>query len=74
MESLTLFVKNREHVDLLYQFLQHIDFVVLPTVKSKIKTVAKRKEHSIFNSAGMWADREISQEQLRAKAWKKAIR
>ena len=70
MESLTIYVKNKTQIDLLYQFLQHLDFVVLPTTKKTPKAL-KHKEHSIFNSAGIWANRSITQEELRAKAWKK---
>jgi len=69
MESLTIFIKQREHVDFLYQFLQHLDFVVMPTVKTII--AVKQKTHSIFDSAGIWENRNITPEDLRAKAWKR---
>lgn len=45
MESLTIYVKNKEQVDLLYQFLQHLDFVVLP---SDTKHIVKNKEYDFF--------------------------
>jgi hypothetical protein len=70
MESLTIYVKNSEQIDFLYQFLQHLDFVVMPVNKAK-RVKAKPKEYSIFSSAGIWANRSITQEELRAKAWKK---
>jgi hypothetical protein len=70
MESLTIFIKDREQVDFLYQFLKHLDFVIMPTETPK-KALAKNKNHSIFNSAGIWANRDITQEDLRAKAWKR---
>jgi len=69
MESITIYIKEKEQVNLLSQLLKHLDFVIMPN--EKIKTVAKKKEHSIFSSAGMWAGRNISQEELRAKAWKR---
>ena len=71
MESLTIYVKKSEQIDILYQFLQHLDFVIMPT-EIKKKPTFKRKEYSIFNSAGIWKDRDITQDNLRAIAWKKA--
>ncbi len=71
MESLTIYLKNKEQVDFLNQLLQHLDFVVMPAKISK-RGNGKRKEHSIFSSAGIWANRNITQEDLRAKAWKRS--
>jgi len=68
MESLTIYVKNREQIDFLYQFLQHLDFVVMP---SNTKQIVKTKEYDFFKSAGLWKNREITQNELRAKAWKR---
>ena len=51
MESLTIYVKNREQIDFLYQFLQHLDFVVMP---STTKQIVKTKEYDFFKSAGLW--------------------
>ena len=73
MESITLFVKNKDQVNLLYQFLKHIDFVVFPKVKKKTTSKElKFPKHCIFNSAGLWENRTISQENLREKAWKRS--
>jgi hypothetical protein len=69
MESLTLFVKDKKQVDFLYQLLEHLDFVVLPT--QNLSKLPAKKKHSIFDSAGMWEKRAICQEQLRAIAWKR---
>jgi hypothetical protein len=71
MESLTIYTKNKEQIALLSQFLKHLDFVVIPN-KTKKKKQLKYKDRSIFNSAGIWANRNITQEALRAKAWKRA--
>ncbi len=68
MESLTIFVKNREQIDFLYQFLQHLDFVVMPTTTKQIEETT---DYDFFKSAGLWKNREITQDELRAKAWKK---
>lgn len=71
MESLTIFTKNKDQIELLSQFLRHLDFVLLPD-KSQEKKTLKHKKHSIFNSAGIWANRNITQQELRVKAWKRA--
>ncbi len=69
MESLTIYVKKKEQIDLLYQFLQHLDFVVMP---SDVKPKAKNNtEYDFFQSAGLWQNREITHQEIRAKAWKK---
>ncbi len=70
MESLTIYIKNKEQVYLLNQLLQHLDFVVMP-LEVKKKNTTKHNEHSIFSSAGIWANRDITQEDLRTKAWKR---
>jgi len=71
MESITIFIKNKKKFEFLYQFLQHLDFVIVPPLVSRRKS-NKSKEYSIFNSAGIWEGRDITQENLRAKAWKRA--
>jgi len=40
--------------------------------KSQEKKTLKNKKHSIFNSAGIWQNRSITQQELREKAWKRA--
>ncbi len=70
MESLTVYIKDKAQLDLLYQFLKHLDFVILSEPNAK-KTLAKHKDYSLFNSAGMWENRTITQEDLRAQAWKR---
>ena len=69
MESLTIYVKNKEQIDFLYQFLQHLDFVVMPESRKKPKKI---EDYDFFKSAGLWENREITQDDLRNKAWKKA--
>lgn len=68
MESVTIYVKDKKQIGFLYQILQHIDFVVLPDTA---KQIAKNKEYDFFKSAGLWENRDITQDDLRAKAWKR---
>ena len=69
MESITIYVKDKKQIGFLNQLLQHLDFVVMP---AGYKQVAKNKEYNFFKSAGLWKDRNITQDDLRAGAWKKA--
>ena len=74
MESLTIYVKDKEKIDFLYQFLQHLDFVIMPSNtmnSSSLKQNVKAKEYDFFKSAGLWESRNITQDDLRARAWKK---
>ncbi len=68
METLTIKIKNREKLLFIYEILRYFDFVELPKVEN-IKAVEQK--HDFFSSAGLWQDREISQETLRKKAWKR---
>jgi len=67
MESLTVYIRDKKKYSFLYQILKHFDFVIMP----KSITDPKRKKYDFFKSSGIWKDREITQQVLRAKAWKK---
>jgi len=70
MESVTILVQNKSQAELLYSILKHIDFVKFP--ESTIKRIKKDDvDYSIFNMAGIWSGRTITQSELRAKAWKR---
>ncbi len=68
METLTIKIKDREKLLFICEILRYFDFVELPEIENTKKTEQK---HDFFSSAGLWQDREISQETLRKKAWKK---
>ena len=68
METLTIKVKNKERLMFLYEMLQYYDFLELPELP---ETVKEKTEHNFFSSAGMWKNRDITQETLRKKAWKR---
>ena len=68
METLIIKVKNKERLMFLYEMLSYYDFIELPKLKNKVD---KKTKHDFFESAGMWKDRDITQETLRNKAWKK---
>ena len=52
----------------LYEMLRYYDFLELPKLQ---ETVKEKTEHDFFQSAGMWKNRDITQETLRKKAWKR---
>ena len=68
MESITIYVKDKEQIGFLNQLLQHLDFVVMPAGS---KQIAKNKAYNFFKSAGLWEDRNITQDDLRTRAWKR---
>lgn len=68
METLTIKVKNKERLMFLYEMLSYYDFIELPKLK---KNLSNKTEHDFLKSAGLWKDKEITQETLRHKAWKK---
>jgi len=70
METLTIKVKNKERLMFLYEMLRYYDFLELPELKEQDKE--EDTEHNFFQSAGMWKNRNITQETLRNKAWKKS--
>lgn len=68
METLIIKVKNKERLMFIYEMLRYYDFVELP----ELQDVTESKEHyNFFQSAGIWKNRDISQETLREKAWKR---
>ncbi len=69
MESITIYVKDREKIELLNRFLRHLDFVVMPDIANK--QGANTKEYDFFKSSGLWENRNVSIDDLRARAWKK---
>ena len=67
METLTIKVKNRERLLFLYRLLKYFDFVELPEMKDETGASSKG---DFFTIAGIWKDREVSQESIRKKAWR----
>lgn len=67
MEELILKIKDKRKVGFLKRLLAQFDFVEVE--KEKVKRVTK---HSIFDSAGIWENRESTQLNLREEAWKRA--
>ncbi|MGB8215326.1 MAG: hypothetical protein WCE68_17390 [Anaerolineales bacterium] len=71
MEQITIQVKDKRKARALMDFLQTLDFV--ETVASDAPRTTKKgrqaKSRDFFTLAGVWADRDVSAETLRKKAW-----
>lgn len=66
MEEMVLKVKGKKKVVFLKKLLSQFDFVEIEKAKEK-----SRFQHSIFDSAGLWAKRETSELNLRESVWKR---
>ena len=71
METITLKITNKRKFQHFLNFIKDLDYVEVlgkePTKKKK-NTLT---ENDFFALAGMWENRNISAEDLRAKAWPK---
>jgi hypothetical protein len=65
MEQLILKIKDSSKLSFLMQLIKQLDFVEVERVKKKKATVS----YDFFNSAGLWANREVDAKQLRKQAW-----
>lgn len=68
MEKVILNVKDKSQLQKLLDAIKKFEFVEVLSVP-KITSVSK--DHDIFESAGMWKDREINAQELRKEAWKR---
>lgn len=67
MEEMILKVKDKAKVKFLKKLLSQYEFVEIERKREKTNS-----QHSIFNSAGIWAKREQSEINLRASAWERS--
>lgn len=67
MEQIVIQVKNKEKAKILYELLASLDFVEF------VRTVTKENDteevEDFFALAGLWEDRDLSQESIRQQAW-----
>ena len=68
MEKVILNVKDKSQLQKIFDAIRKFDFV---EVWSAPKTATASKSHDIFESAGMWRDREINVQALRKRGWEK---
>lgn len=65
MEQLILRIKDSSKLPFLLQLIKQLDFVEIERIKKKKTAV----EYDLFNSAGLWANRDVDAKELRNQAW-----
>lgn len=74
MEQITILVRDQRKADSLVDLLRSLDFVTILEIED-VATVSedteaiKSREEEFFAAAGIWKDREITADSLRAAAW-----
>jgi len=69
MEQIVIQVKDKNKARALKNFLKTLDFVESVTEPGLTKRTRKIKSDDFFSMAGLWAGRDISQEDIRKEAW-----
>jgi hypothetical protein len=70
MEQITIQVKNKHKAQALINFLKALDFIEeVSATKSVLQPRSKGNEHEFFALAGLWADRNVTLDSIRQKAW-----
>ena len=66
MQKITLTVKDDSKISFFLELVKQFDFI-------EIQRTARRQadDYDFFASAGLWKDRKIDSNQLRAQAWKR---
>ena len=65
MEQVILNINDTSKLAFFIQLIKQLDFVEVAKVKTKEATA----EYNFFDSAGLWAYREIDAKELRKQAW-----
>ena len=71
MEQIIIRVKDKDKAKALYELLRALDFVesIDTDTSQENESEQSSEDEAFFTLAGIWADREITQESLRQKAW-----
>ena len=65
MEKIILHLKDSSKLSFLIQLINQLDFVEVEKVNKKKAST----KYDFFNSAGLWANRDINAKELRKQAW-----
>jgi len=68
MEQIILNIKDRSKLSFLMQLIRQLDFVEVEKEKKKKSSV----KYDFFNSAGLWANRDLNAKELREQAWNRS--
>jgi hypothetical protein len=73
MEQIIIQVKDKGKAQMLFELLTALDFVssikTSETEDPELSTTTPEEPFDFFSLAGLWADRDISLESIRQKAW-----
>ena len=74
MEQITIVVRDGRKARSLLDLLRSLDFVSILTVEelgeSAVESIDETsREQEFFAAAGIWKDRDVTTERLRAEAW-----
>ena len=70
MEQITIQVKNKHKAQALINFLKTLDFIENVTARDFSIFQPKRvKDADFFALAGLWANRDVTLDSIREKAW-----
>ena len=70
MEQFIIELKDLSKRSFLLELLNQFDFIELKTGKEAEAELKQGDEYDLFESAGLFADREIDANQLRKEAWR----
>lgn len=70
MEQITIQVKNKQKARALIKFLKALDFIEDVTASEiSLTEPSKVSEKDFFAMAGVWAERDVTLDSIRQKAW-----
>lgn len=69
MEQFVIKLKDLSKRTFLLELLQQLDFVELKTLSKKSELESTETSYDFFESAGLFANREIDAKTLRKQAW-----
>lgn len=78
MEQITILVRDRHKAKSLLDLLRALDFVSVLEIEDVEESLTDSnngvtREEEFFAAAGMWKDRDINTESIRASAWPRQL-
>ena len=70
MERITIQIRSKDKAKMLLDFLKVLEFIeIVDTTTISQESDTSQSTVDFFSIAGIWQDRDISQESIRQKAW-----
>ncbi len=69
MEQIIVQVKDKHKAHILYELLSALDFVNVVKTSEQEDEENQAASADFFSFAGLWADRDISLQSIRRRAW-----